>query len=131
MLCAKRLDGLQKAQSQPAEGSSGTAHAALEIGAVECPGSSSGVAIHAVSVARFVHLKDIFAQKETTKTATTEGDQGEMRDHFNPKEQGWTTEQDNAWKEKLAEVITEKYLPISIVDTLPTHEWLCDTQGLS
>ena len=43
----------KKAQSQPAEGSSGTAHAALEIGAVERPDSSSGAAAHAASAARF------------------------------------------------------------------------------
>ena len=72
----------KKAQSLPAEGSSGTAHAALEIGAVERADSSSGAAAHAASTARFAHLKDIFAPQETTKAATTEGAQGKMLNHF-------------------------------------------------
>ena len=89
-------------------------HAASEIGAVERPDSSNGAATHAASAVRFAHLKDIFPPKETTEAATTEGTQGEMRNHFKPEEQGWTTEQDDTWKKKLAEVITEKYLPIAI-----------------
>ena len=81
----------KKEQSQPAEGISVTEHASLEIGVVDRPDSSSGATGHAASAARFAHLKDIFAPKETTKVTTTEGGQGEMRIHFKPKEQGWTT----------------------------------------
>ena len=40
-----------------------------------------------------------------------------MRNHFKPKEQGWTTQQDDEWKEKLTEVIKDKYLSLVIVES--------------
>jgi uncharacterized protein YqgV (UPF0045/DUF77 family) len=45
-----------------------------------------------------------------------------MLNHFKPKEQGWTTQQDDAWKEKLAEVIAEKYLPLATVESAAFRE---------
>ena len=97
----------KNAQSTP-----GAAHSASAVGAVARPDSSSGAAKHAASETRFAHVKDIFKKQDTAKSVategaqgSTEGAQGSMRAHFKPKEQGWDKQQDDAWKEKLAEYI--------------------------
>ena len=47
-----------------------------------------------------------------------------MLPHFKPKEQGWDKEQDDAWKEKVAEFIAEKYLPLAIVESASFREMI-------
>ena len=47
-----------------------------------------------------------------------------MRAHFKPKEQGWDKEQDDTWKEKLAEFIAEKYLPLAIAESAAFREMI-------
>jgi hypothetical protein len=55
---------------------------------------------------------------------STEAAQGSMRAHFKPKEQGWDKEQDDAWKDKVAEFIAQKYLPLAIVESASFREMI-------
>ena len=55
---------------------------------------------------------------------STEAAQGSMLAHFKPKQQGWDKQQDDAWKEKVAEFIAEKYLPLAIVESASFREMI-------
>ena len=116
----------KKTQSTP-----GAAQAASAVGAVARPDSLSGAAKHAASETRFAHVKEIFKHQDTGRPVategvqgSTEGAQGSMRAHFKPKEQGWDKQQDDAWKEKLAEYIAEKYLPLATVESAAFREMI-------
>ncbi len=113
------------------QSTAGAAQEASAVGAVARPDSLSGAVKHAASETRFAYVKEIFKQQDTGRPVategvqgSTEGAQGSMRAHFKPKEQGWDKEQDDAWKEKLAEFIAEKYLPVAIVESAAFREMI-------
>ena len=128
------------AQHSPkkAQSTTGAAHGASAVGVVARPDSSRDTTKHAASETRFAHVKDIFKKQDTGRPVATEGVQGStegrqdsMRVHFKPKEQGWDKEQDDTWKEKLAEFITEKYLPLAIVESDSLREMIDGHRDLS